>query len=139
MKSRHTLRGVIESGISKVELFQNDLRGVGWRVVNFHILGNNLNANPYVWGKLWIGNDDSGSPTYSDMGDNRCIAWAASGGLTTASQFTILDPDHIITNTLRLIKINVESVGYHIELEQMTLTDDEEVMALIKERSQDDI
>ncbi len=138
MKPRHTLRGVIESGISKVEVFQNDLRGVGWRVVAFNCVPNNLDANPYVWAKLWIGNDDSGSTSFSDMRDNRCIGWTASGG-TAASQWNILDPEHIITNTLRLIKINIESVGYLIELEQMTLTDDEEVMALIKERSQDDI
>jgi hypothetical protein len=139
MRAVHTLRGIVP-GSTKQRIFDNDLRNVGWKIKEFYLWPNNMDVNPYVWAKLWIGNDTGGSLGFSDAGDNRAIAWAsASGSTAEALRWSVIDPDHIITNTLSVHSGSPESVAYLIVLEQMTLSDDEEIMALIKERSQDDI
>jgi hypothetical protein len=142
MRKKHTLRGVAGAG-SKEVIFDNDLRGVGWRVTNFIIIPNNMDVAPYVWGKLWMGNDLGGSLGFSDMTDNRCIAWGAASSLDAtsrgANRWSFIDPDHIITNQLHIHSGSGDSAAYFIELEQMDITTDQEILALIKERSQDDI
>jgi len=139
MRAVHTLRGVVNAAEKKI-VFDNDMRNVGWKIKEFYFWANNMDANPYVWGKLWIGNDDGGSLGFSDAQDNRAIAWAqGSGSAPESVNTTIVDPDHIITNQLRVINGAGDSAAYLIILEQMNLTDDQEIMALIKERSQDDI
>lgn len=139
MRQVRTLRGVVEAATKKVVL-QNDMRNVGWRVKEFYFWPNNMDANPYVWGKLWIGNDDGGSLGFSDAQDNRAIGWAATSGATAESVgYNVLDPDHIITNELRVINGAGDSASYLIVLELQAISDDQEIMALIKERSQDDL
>lgn len=145
MRKVRTLRGV-RTGNGRHVITQNDLRGVGWRVKEFHIWPNNMEANAHVAAKLWIGEeDDGGSLTYSDAGDNRCIAWAMAGGgrspgeLEPSTKWSLVDPDHLWTSTLSIHTLTVESVAYLVILEQMDLTDDQEIMTLIKERSQDDL
>lgn len=143
MKQVRTLRGVA-TGSEKKYILQNDLRNVGWRVTKFYLWPNNMDANPYCWGKLWIGDDQGGSLGFSDAADNRAIAWGAAGGgqvapaTNPATRWSIIDPDHIITNTLMIHSGTAESIAYLVELEMTALTDDQQVMALIKERSQDD-
>lgn len=139
MRAVHTLRGVVEAAEKKI-VFDNDLRNVGWKIKEFYYWPNNMDANPYVWGKLWIGNDDGGSLGFSDAQDNRAIAWAQGSGQTPESLVTtIVDPNHVVTGQLRVINGSGDSAAYLIILEQMTLSTDQEIMALIKERSQDDI
>lgn len=139
MRGVQTLRGTIDASTKKIVL-TNDLKNVGWRVSEFYYWPNNMDANPYVWGKLWIGNDDSGSLGFSDAQDNRAIAWAASSGAQPASvAYTIVDPEHIIVNELRVINGAGDAAAYLIVLERLEISDDQEIIALIKERSQDDI
>lgn len=144
MKQIRTLRGVVNAS-SKKRIFNNDLRNVGWKVTAFHYWPNQMDNNANVWGKLWIGNDLGGSLSFSDAQDNRCIGWAAAGGgqlapsPNPATRWSLIDPDHVVTNTLTVINGAASAGAYLIELELMTLSDDQEIMALIKERSQDDI
>jgi hypothetical protein len=142
MRKKHTLRGVAGANVKEV-IFDNDLRGVGWRVTNFIIIPNNMDVAPYVWGKLWMGNDLGGSVGFSDMTDNRCIAWGAASSTDPtargANRWSFIDPDHIITNQLHIHSGSGDTLAYFIELEQMDITTDQEILALIKERSQDDI
>ena len=139
MRAIHTLRGTVDAATKKI-VFDNDLRNVGWKIKEFYYWANNMDANPYVWGKLWIGNDDGGSLSFSDAQDNRAIAWAQSSGTTAESlNTTFVDPDHVVTGQLRVINGAGDSAAYLIVLEQITLSTDQEIMALIKERSQDDI
>lgn len=136
MKKLRTLRGV-RTGNGKHVLAQNDLRGVGWRVKEWYIWPNNMEANAHVAAKLWIGEEeDGGSLTFSDAGDNRAIGWGIAG--QTANQM-VIDPDHLWTSTLSIITLTAESTAYLVVLEQMDLTDQQEIMTLIKERSQDDL
>jgi len=130
----HTLRGTIGGKTRKVVL-ENSLSGVGWKITKFDVIPNNLEAAPYCVCKLFT-DDQGGSVTYSDMFDNRAIGWGAA---ERASRYSVIDPHHVIRGNLTVLSLTPESASYLIHLESMTLTDTEEVMALIKERSQDDV
>ena len=82
-----------------------------------------------------------------DWGDNRQIGWASTNAPSTGSldaPFSVIDPDHIVIQDL-FIQGQVQSAGgtdkinYLIELEPVSLTDDQAIITLIKERSQDDL
>lgn len=139
MRAIHTLRGTVGGSATEI-IFDNDLRNVGWKIKEFYLWPDNMDANNYVWGKLWIGNDNNLNTSTSQADDNRAIAWAqASGGTPEALTTSIVDPNHIVTGQLRIASGSGDAIAYLIVLEQMALTTDQEIMALIKERSQDDI
>lgn len=140
MKSVRTLRGVILQGNTIKKVMDNDMRGIGYRITDFYVWPWNMDTNGYVSGKLWIGNDTEADLVNSQSNDNRAVAWSATSGATAeAVQYSIIDPDHIITNQLHVVNMAAIACSYMITFELMELTDNEEVMTLIKERSQDDI
>lgn len=76
--------------------------------------------------------------------DNRQIAWAgstwSSSGTPTTGNWGIVDPDHVVNTDLYIQRINpVDECNYLIVLEPITMTEDETILQLIKERSQDDL
>lgn len=80
----------------------------------------------------------------ANAADNRQIAWAGSawgtGVATQAGALHVVDPDHIVINDLWIRRESaVDECNYLVILEPVTLSEDEAIMALIKERSQDDI
>jgi hypothetical protein len=91
---------------------------------------------------------ESSTPTVIDWNwaDRRQVAWTAQelNGDTTvgAWSFGLIDPQHVIVRDLYLgltaqtATSTVEFV-YFIELERVTLTDNQAVMAIIQEESQD--
>lgn len=105
----------------------------------------------YVWP---VG--DSGDGVFAVLGtqydmlpgaradDNRQIAWAGStwstSGTPTTGSWGIVDPDHVVNTDLYIQRINpVDECNYLIVLEPITMTEDETILQLIKERSQDDL
>lgn len=78
-----------------------------------------------------------------DARDNRQIGWAGNAwGTSTppvASSFSIVDPDHIVVQDLYIQRINPsDAANYLIVLEPITMSDDQTILQLIKESSQDD-
>ena len=78
-----------------------------------------------------------------DASDSRQIAWAGNAWSTgtglTAGAFSVIDPDHVVIQDLYIRRENPADVAnYLVVLEERTLTDDESILQLIKERSQDD-
>jgi hypothetical protein len=78
-----------------------------------------------------------------DAGDARQIAWAGNawntGSTPTSSSFQVIDPDHVVVQDLYIQRINPsDACNYLVVLETMELTNDESILQLIKERSQDD-
>ena len=77
--------------------------------------------------------------------DNRQIAWAgntwSSTGTPTTGSFSVIDPDHVIITDLYIqgLNANIDPCNYLIIVQPITMTDDEAILRLIKERSQDDI
>lgn len=76
-----------------------------------------------------------------DADDNRQIGWSITGfGATEVDNQSVLDPSHIIINDLYVRNNSAsEEVNYLIVAEPITMSDDQAILALIKERSQDDL
>lgn len=140
MRSVRTLRGVILDGNSVKKIMDNDLRNVGYQIEDFCVWPWNMDTNAYVSGKLWIGNDTDADTTNSQAQDNRAIAWSATSGTTAeAVNYKIVDPDHVVTNQLHVVNNSATAMSYMVVMRRVDLSDNERVMALIKERSQDDL
>lgn len=135
---RHTLRGRVDQLSVKRLIIDDGMLNMGHRVVEFHL---------WVVGGISSGNDVEAAlaidydakPTW-DASDNRQIGWA---GMTTTNttrmmQWSLLDPDHIVIRDLYLNNFGSDPANYLIVVEPVTLSDDEAVLQLIKERSQDD-
>jgi hypothetical protein len=105
----------------------------------------------YVWTISQASGDDvdcilSLSPTVTaemDASDNRQIGWAretTTAGTRLASM-SIIDPDHVVVQDLWISNLAVtagDEANYLVILEAKELSDNESVLQLIKERSQDD-
>lgn len=82
-----------------------------------------------------------------NWGDNRQIGWASTNIVSTSgvnAPFSVIDPDHIVIQDLWIqgqvsTGSGTDVVNYLIELEPVSLTDDQAIITLIKERSQDDL
>tara|TARA_Y100000401_G_scaffold67548_1_gene54086 strand:- start:434 stop:856 length:423 start_codon:yes stop_codon:yes gene_type:complete len=78
-----------------------------------------------------------------DASDSRQIAWAgnawSTAGQPTATSFNVIDPDHVILKDLYIQRINpADACNYLVVLEPRGLSNDQAILQLIKERSQDD-
>lgn len=144
MKKR-TLRGQIPEG-QIFQLIVDDGRLTnGYKITKFTIAGDgNLSAGNDVTAVLGLNYD---TPPTWDWGDNRQIAWSSTNidGLAGLNApFSVVDPDHVVIQDL-WIQGQTGSAGgtgvinYLIELELMTLSNDESILQLIKERSQNDL
>jgi len=119
---------------------------IGYRVIDFRIWN----------GMMTGGNDAFACQAHLAMGlditsafpradDNREIAWAAyntsSGNII--SDFRLVDPDHIIVRDLNIVMPYVDNqvadstVNYYILMEEYDITDQEAIISIIKEESQD--
>ena len=137
---RHTLRGRVEPATTK-RLILNDGRLTHGMIVKEF----------YVWTISQASGDDvdcilSLSPTVTaemDASDNRQIGWAretTTAGTRLASM-SIIDPDHVVVQDLWISNLAVtagDEANYLVILEAKELSDNESVLQLIKERSQDD-
>jgi len=137
---RHTLRGRVEPATTK-RLILNDGRLTHGMVVKEF----------YVWAISQASGDDvdcilSLSPTVTaemDASDNRQIGWAreTTTATTRSMSRSIVDPDHVVVQDLWISNLAVtagDEANYLVILEAKELSDNESVLQLIKERSQDD-
>lgn len=112
----------------------------GYKVKEFHVWPDGTGADG-VYATLGTQYDMSAG---GDARDNRQIGWAGGCWSTTAttqsSTFSIVDPDHIVNQDLWIqATVATENTNYLIILEPVVMTEDQTIMQLIKERSQDDI
>ncbi len=141
--NRRTLRGQFVEGNVKRLVVDDGRLNHGYKVVNFVISagvgGSSLDSQAVL-------SLDYDSPASWNWGDNRQIGWASqrvadvSGGQPI---FAVLDPDHVVIMDLYIQGIvggggGSDVINYLIELEQVELSTDQAILALIKERSQDD-
>jgi hypothetical protein len=76
-----------------------------------------------------------------DASDNRQIGWAreTTTATTRLQSRAIIDPDHVVVQDLWISNLSTNGpANYLIILEARELNDNESVLQLIKERSQDD-
>ena len=118
----------------------------GYKVVKF-VVATDVPAATTPAGVAAVLSLDYDAPVEWDWGDNRQIAWGSTvvhSQSEASAPFSLVDPDHVVIMDL-YIQGQVFSSGgsdvfnYLIELEPMELTNDQAILTLIKERSQDDI
>ena len=136
---RRTLRGQVTDLIPKRLVVDDGRLTSGYRVVSFHVWPD-FNNDDAVFATL--GTQYDMLPT-ANAGDNRQIGWAigsvdATGTNRGGQMWSVLDPDHIVIQDLYILSNRQTTVNYLVELEPVKLSDDEVVLTLIKERSQDD-
>lgn len=139
----HTLRGQVREGeVKRLIVDDGDLNN-GHRVKSFTVIGRNpVDPAADCFATLSL---DYDAPLLWEFGDNRQIGWAAVQ-LSQAphAPFSLIDPNHIVIRDLYIqgqmgASGGSEIINYLIELVPVTLSDDEAVLQLIKERSQDDL
>jgi hypothetical protein len=136
----YTLRGQFTPGDTKRLILGDGRLNVAYRITRFIVSGDPSNALNDAFGTLGL---DFDMGTIWNWGDNRQIAWAATriqGNDSAEAPFSLVDKDSLVVNDLYIAGGSGGTViNYYVELEERNLTDDETVMVLVKERSQDDI
>ena len=143
MRTR-TLRGQFTEGDVKRLVVDDGTLYRGFKVTKFVISGDPSSLGNDAYATLGLQYD---TPLVWNWGDNRQIGWASTNVAQTASlndEFSVLDPDHVVLRDL-YIQGQVSGSGgssiinYMVVLEPVFLSDDEAIITLIKERSQDDL
>ena len=144
MKSRRTLRGSFPEGTTRRIIVDDGRYNHGYKVISFVAAGSPDVSSNDAFATLGL---SEGFDVTWDWGDNRQIAWSGttvSGSASIEAPFSVIDPDHIVVSDL-FIKGTFSTGGvdgninYLIEIEPITMSDDQAILALIKERSQDDL
>ena len=136
----YTLRGQFNANETKRLILGDGRLNVAYRVRRFLVSGDPSNALNDAFGTLGF---DFDMPAVWNWGDNRQIAWAATriqGNDSAEAPFSLVDKDATVVSDLYIAGGSGGTVvNYYVELEEVHLTENETVIALIKERSQDDI
>lgn len=140
MNSIRTLRGRLTSTDIRRIVVDDGRTNHGYQIVGFYVWCDPAAADG-VFATLGT-QYDMLSGARAD--DNRQIAWAGNTWSSTSTTPTtglwnVVDPDHVVITDLYIQAINSEATNYLIEVRPITMTDDEAILRLIKERSQDDI
>lgn len=115
------------------------------RVIAVHTWPSSITSGVSEEADVTLALDYDPSPNW-DASDNRQIGWAgfrngATASTETLNAWSLLDPDHIVVRDLYIINNNSLSsaTNYMVILEEVAINENEAVLALIKERSQDDL
>ena len=158
MRSRdrvRTLRGTVEFparatgdpvNVGRRQLILDDGRiNIGYRIIQFRIWTADSTGEMDAFAAqahLSMGVDITSA--LGDASDNREIAWAAynTGTGFGIDQFNLVDPDHIVVRDLNLVmpvvsNSDIARVNYYILMEEYDITDQEAIISIVKEESQD--
>jgi hypothetical protein len=138
---RRTLRGQFTEGTTKRLVVDDGRLNNGYRITQFVVSGEPSSSANDAYATLSL---DPNSPLVWDWSDNRQIAWASTNIVSTSganTAFELVDPNHVVLQDL-YIQGQVSTSGgtapinYLVVLEPISLSDDEAILTLIKERSQ---
>jgi hypothetical protein len=134
----HTLRGQIPANSVRRLILDDGIFTDAYKITSFE-----------VWAVTMAGSGDPEAilalsdkvGATMDAGDSRQIGWAmqATTNNTRVMSWNLIDPDHVVVRDLYLRNISANAANYLVTLEPISLTADQAVLQLIKERSQDDI
>lgn len=140
----HSLRGRVEYGTPKRLILDDGRFTRGHRVVSLHTFPPSISGGVAEEADVTLALQYDAAAGW-DAADNRQIGWAGFRNGTTAStetlnEWSLIDPDHVVVRDLWIINNNSVSNGtnYLVILEEKPISEDEAVLQLIKERSQDD-
>lgn len=141
---RRTLRGKVVENTPKRLVVDDGNMNRAYRVVEFYMWVNPTSALNDCFGTLA---KEASFEIIQDASNNAQIAWSSSvvdgtGGLQTP--FTIVDPNHLVIRDLYVLgqvsgSGGSQEINYMVVIEPVTVSDDEAVLTLIKERSQSEL
>jgi hypothetical protein len=141
----HTMRGRVAYGEPKRLILDDGQFTRAHRVVALYTFPNSITGGVSEEADITLSLDYDPAPNWN-ASDNRQIGWAgfrngATASTETLNAWSLIDPDHIVVRDLYIINNNSLSsaTNYMVVLEEVTINENEAVLALIKERSQDDI
>lgn len=138
MKGVRTLRGTVNAGDVKRLIVDDGRFNDGFIVKEFYVWARSISGSSDP--ECALGLDEDMSSNW-DAEDNRQIGWA--GQTTSASSrtmdFALLDPSHVVVTDLFINNFSAAEANYMVIIEPVHLSDDQAILALIKERAQDDI
>lgn len=141
-----TLRGRVDPSVATRLIVEDGNLNHGFIVREFYVFPENpaSGGNDSVYGTLSLDQDGSSTRWLAD--DNRQIGWASTvqdeTGFGARSPSSIIDPDHVVIRDLWFMGARAsgtDGINYIVHLEPVTISDDEAVLQLIKESSQDDL
>ena len=124
-------------------IFSDERVGFGWKVIGFEMMLSPTIAAPRAQAiGLWTINPDRlGAAQLLEMisntvpsVNNQCIGVARSP--FSFKENTVLDPDHIVVDTLTIVAEADDAVPYLITLEEYQISDYEEIVQRVKEVAQ---
>ena len=139
---RYTLRGRVQFGTPKRLILDDGQFTKGHKVLAVHTWPASITGGEDAQVTLSLQYDAS---TAWNAGDNRQIGWAAfrngsTGSTETVNTFSLIDPNKIVVRDLWIVNdiSGTTTTNYMVVLERQDMTEDEAVLQLIKETSQDD-
>ena len=137
MKMVRTLRGQVPaSGVERL-IVDDGVFTQAWVVTGFEVFSLN-GTGPDVQGLLAF--DRDGCTGQWDADDNRQIAWSMMFvGTDAGLAKSWIDPQNVLVRDLFIENFSSQTMNYLITIERRVLSEDQAIMALIQERSQDDL
>jgi hypothetical protein len=132
----HTLRGQLEANELRRLILDDGMFTEGHKIESFEVWAISIASGDDPAAILAL-SDKIG--TEFDAGDSRQIGWAMQTTSATSRimSFNTLDPDHVILRDLYIRNISAHPANYLITVVPIKITEDQAVLQLIKESSQD--
>ena len=140
MRGRRVIRGKLADNEQRRIVVDDGNFNDGWRIVSFTAAGDALNSNE-VSAKVSY----KEVPTTGwDWGNSLEIAWASARNTAEANWGgfpNAIDPSAVIVRDLYVSGTSSagSDINFMIEIERVSLSDDQAILALIQERGQDDL
>lgn len=132
----YTLRGTMLGSESSRQLVVDDGRyRHGFVISSFRVWGGPSVTSANVSAVL---SRSSEAVTTMNASNSPIFAWAATINDTTNgfSEWHILDPEHVVNEELHLHNVDGTVFNYLIVMHDLTMTDDQGVLQLVKNQSQ---
>jgi len=134
----HTLRGRLANGEKKDLIIDDGRLNHGMKIKEFHVWGIDNDSGAEM--TLCLNTETVGANFDASNGNQ--IAWASqagAAGVPAQYNFSLIDPNHVVVQDLILNNFGGTVGNYLVIMEQVSLSDDQAILALIKERQQDDL
>ena len=136
MRDERELCGKIKAGV-KERLIVDDGRFTdAWEVVGFDVFSTN-GTGPDVQAILSL--DEDGLTGGFDASDNRQIGWGFMFIGTNGGALKSWVRKHVICRDLWIENFSADPLNYIVRVRRRQISDDQAILALIQERSQDDL
>ena len=136
MRDERQLTGKIKAG-EKVRLIVDDGNFTdAWEVVSFECFPTN-GTGADVQGILSL--DEAGLTSGWDASDNRQVGWSFMFIGTNGGAIKSWIRDHIVVRDLWIENFSADPMNYLIRVVRRNISEDQAILALIQERSQDDL